>query len=108
MNPISELLMTTVLAVTVTYLLAWSALGRWVRDDPTAPPVARDVHASLTSPFGGATWLVAATAYTLHGPVMAALWAVGLLALWAAYRPVTEASPATSTSTADAAAVRLP
>ena len=108
MNPISELLMTTVLAVTVTYLLAWSALGRWVRDDPTAPPVAREVHASLQSPYLGVTFIVVATAYTLHGATIAAAWTVGLLALWAVCRPAAETSPATSTSTADAAAVRLP
>jgi len=105
MNPISELLMTVLLAATVTYLLAWSALGRWVRDDPQAPPVAHQVHASLQSPYLGATFIVAATAYTLHGFVMAALWAVGMLALWAACRPAAEASPATS---APVAAVRLP
>lgn len=74
----------------IAVVLAWCALGHWVRTHRCVPAAVRRAHLQLETPFAVAYLIVLAAAWTLHGSTTAALWGLGMFPLWAAHRPLAE------------------
>jgi len=88
MDELIDTAITVIQIGIIAVLLAWCALGHWVRTHSRTPAAVRWAHARLETPFAVSYLGVLAAAWTLHGSTAAALWGLGMFPLWAAHRPV--------------------